>query len=114
MDNPDRIPSWEDLRLFLAIVRSGTLTGAAENVQLSQPTLGRRLQALEALYGQLLLQRTTKGYVTTEAGQIVVDHAQRMEDETLTLSRQLQGGNNHLRGMLRLSSSEWFARHVLT
>ncbi|MGO7209063.1 LysR family transcriptional regulator, partial [Rhizobium ruizarguesonis] len=54
---------WSDLRLFLAIARFGTLGEAARNSGLTQPTMGRRLRALEASLGQTLFQRTTDGFV---------------------------------------------------
>jgi DNA-binding transcriptional LysR family regulator len=114
MDEPKPGFSWEDLRLFLAIAHHRTLTAAAVALGVSQPTLGRRLQALEMLFSQPLLQRTRSGYVPTEAGQVVLQHAERIEQETLALSRHLQGGDARLAGLLRVSSSEWFARYVLT
>ena len=49
---------WSDLRIFLAIAREGTLGGAARRLGLTQPTMGRRLRALETAVGQTLFQRT--------------------------------------------------------
>lgn len=106
--------SWDDLRLFLAIVRAGTLTGAAKAEGLSQPTLGRRLQQIEAQAGQPLLQRSGGRFVPTEAGRIAAAAAMRMEEEAQALDRRLYASGQALSGLLRLSSSEWFARHVLT
>lgn len=106
--------SWDDLRLFLAIVRAGTLTGAAKAEGLSQPTLGRRLQQIEVQAGQPLLQRSAGRFVPTEAGRIAAAAATRMEEEAQALDRRLYASGQALSGLLRLSSSEWFARHVLT
>jgi DNA-binding transcriptional LysR family regulator len=48
---------WGDLRIFLAIAREGTLGAAARKLGQSQPTMGRRLRALEQSVGQTLFQR---------------------------------------------------------
>ena len=109
----DAIP-WDDLRLFLAILRAGTLTATAKLEGLSQPTLGRRLQQLEARVGQPLLRRSEGRFIATEAGRTLAASATRMEAEAYALDRLLFAGGEALSGLLRLSSSEWFARHVLT
>jgi DNA-binding transcriptional LysR family regulator len=104
---------WDDLRLFLAIARAGTLTAAAETLRLSQPTAGRRLRALEDVCGCALFQRNPAGLQLTDEGEIMLLHAERMEEEALALQRQFAGADGALQGHLRLSSSEWFATHVL-
>jgi DNA-binding transcriptional LysR family regulator len=105
---------WSDLRVFLAIARSGTLGAAARRIGQTQPTMGRRLRALEAALGQTLFQRTREGFVLTEEGSAVLAHAERIEEETLALQRALAGQQQQLSGMLRISSSDWFGVHVLT
>jgi hypothetical protein len=52
---------WGDLRVFLAIAREGTLGAAARELGQTQPTMGRRLRALEAAVGHTLFQRTANG-----------------------------------------------------
>ena len=49
---------WSDIRVFLAIVRGGSLGAAARSVGSTQPTMGRRLRALEQAIGSTLFQRT--------------------------------------------------------
>lgn len=104
---------WDDLRLFLAIARAGTLTAAAERLQLSQPTAGRRLRGLEQACGVALFQRTPAGFRLTDEGAAMLPRAERMEEETLALERQFVGSDRALQGQLRLSSSDWFGRIVL-
>ncbi|EPE99826.1 LysR family transcriptional regulator [Rhizobium grahamii CCGE 502] len=108
-----RIVEWSDLKLFLAIARQGTLGAAARSLGLTQPTMGRRLRALEVSLGQTLFQRTADGFVLTDEGTAVFAHAERMEEEALGLERELAGQSRQLSGFLRLSSSEWFGAHVL-
>lgn len=105
---------WGDLRIFLAIAREGTLGAAARKLGQSQPTMGRRLRALEAAVDQTLFQRTGEGFVLTDEGTAVLAHAERMEEEALAFERQLAGQHQQLDGMLRISSSDWFGVHLLT
>jgi len=105
---------WNDLRLFLAVARGGTLGAAARSTGLTQPTMGRRIRALEASVGDVLFQRTTEGFILTEEGQTVLAHAERMEEEALALDRQLAGGDQGLTGIIRLSCSDWFGTTLLT
>ena len=104
---------WSDLRVFLAIAREGTLGAAARTLGQTQPTMGRRLRALEEATGQVLFQRTSDGFVLTDEGAAVLHHAQRMEEEALALQRQLAGQQQHLDGVLRVTSSDWFGEYVL-
>lgn len=104
---------WSDLRIFLAIAREGTLGAAARKLGQSQPTMGRRLRELERSLGQTLFQRTADGFVLTDEGTSVLVHAERIEEETNALERQLAGHNRQLDGLLRISSSDWFGAHLL-
>lgn len=105
---------WSDLRIFLAVAREGTLGGAARKLGQTHPTMGRRVRALEESAGQALFQRTSAGYVLTDAGAAVLVHAERIEEEMLALERELAGQEQQLEGLLRVSSSDWFGVHVLT
>jgi DNA-binding transcriptional LysR family regulator len=104
---------WNDLRVFLAVAREGSLGAAARKLSQSQPTMGRRLRALEAATGQTLFQRTPSGFVLTHEGAAILAHAQRIEQETLAIERTLTGTEQHLDGFLRVTSSEWFGATVL-
>jgi DNA-binding transcriptional LysR family regulator len=105
---------WSDVRIFLAIARSGTLGAAARRVGQTQPTMGRRLRALEEALGHVLFQRTSDGFVLTDEGAAVLSYAERMEEEALGFTRALAGKEAQLTGLLRVSSSDWFGIHVLT
>lgn len=105
--------NWDDVRVFLAIARTGTLGAAGRLLRQSQPTMGRRLKALEASLGQVLFQRTPGGFVLTDEGSAVLAHAERMESDAMSFTRQLDGTDTQLEGMLRVSASDWFGLHVL-
>lgn len=104
---------WNDVRIFLAVARAGTLAGAARTLKLSQPTMGRRVKALEKQTGQVLFQRTIDGFVLTEEGASVVAIAEQMEESSLAMERRLAGEMQRLEGTLRVSSADWFGAWVL-
>lgn len=106
--------NWSDVRIFLAIARRGTLGAAAKYVGQTQPTMGRRLRALEEALGHTLFQRTSDGFVLTDEGAAVLSYAERMEEDALGFVRALTGKETQLTGLLRVSSSDWFGIHVLT
>lgn len=104
---------WSDVRIFLAIARTGTLGAAARALQLSHPTVGRRLRALEQATGHTLFQRTADGFIPTEEGNAVIALAEQMEEGALAIERRLAGQEQDLRGTLRISSAQWFGAYVL-
>jgi DNA-binding transcriptional LysR family regulator len=114
MGNPLRDLEWSDLPIFLAIAREGTLGAAARLLKQTQPTMGRRLRALERSAGTTLFQRTSDGFVLTDEGQSLFAHAVRMEEEAHAMQRELAGSVKGLDGLLRLSCSDWFGTTVLT
>ncbi len=77
------------LRLFRAVARDGTLTGAARALNLSQSALSTQIKTLEASLGHDLFERRGRGLILTEAGRIALDHAEAIfrtaEDLTATL-----------------------------
>ena len=104
---------WSDVRIFLAVARTGTLGAAARALDLSHPTIGRRLRALEACMGQVLFQRTADGFVLTEEGAAILPVAEQMEDSALAIERRLTGEQQNLEGTLKVSSADWFGAYVL-
>src|SRR5262245_20231429 len=104
---------WNDVEIFLAIARRGTLGAAAKSLGVTQPTMGRRLKVLEQALGQTLFQRTADGFLLTDEGSAALAHAERMEEEALGLQRELGGRETEICGTLRLSSSDWFGAHIL-
>lgn len=79
------------LRLFRAVARDGTLTGAARALNLSQSALSTQIKALEASLGHDLFERRGRGLVLTEAGRIALDHADAIFRTAEDLSATLHG-----------------------
>ena len=76
--------------------------------------MGRRLRALERDVGATLFQRTGEGFILTGEGAAIFAHAERIEEETQSLLRQLGAEDQALQGLLRISSSDWFGAHLLS
>ncbi len=104
---------WDDLRFFLALSRHGSLSAAAKVLHVSQSTVGRRLNSLEAALAVRLLNRTPDGYVPTLAGVDVREKAELLEAEAIALERDVAGRDTRLRGLVRVTCAETLAAHIL-
>ena len=100
---------WDDIRIFLAVARKGSITGAARDLGVNHSTVSRRIAAFEESLGTRLFDRVSSGYELTSAGKDMVPSAQRMEEEALTMDRQLFGRDEELSGELRVSTAGPFA-----
>ena len=106
---------WNNLRLVLAVKRAASLTGAAKALGIDHSTVFRRLNALEERVGVRLFERLPGGsYEATAAGERMAAVAERMEDETLALDRDIAGRDYRPSGRLRVTSSETLAYRMLT
>jgi DNA-binding transcriptional LysR family regulator len=81
---------WRDLNLFLTAVEAGSLTKASARTGLSQPTLGRRLRALETVLGLPLAHRRTDRLEPTEVGAACAAIARDMRDKAEAAARLAQ------------------------
>lgn len=110
-----RMDDWNDLRLVLAVKRAASLTSAAKALGIDHSTVFRRLNALEDRLGVRLFERLPGGaYEATSAGARMAAAAERMEDETLALDRDITGRDSRPSGRLRVTSSETLAYRLLT
>lgn len=100
---------WNDVRVFLAVARSGTLSGAARQLELDQSTVGRRVAALEASAGARLFDRRQHGYLLTAAGEAVLDAAKAIEEQAFGIERKLLGRDERVEGLVRIATSDSFA-----
>lgn len=82
-------PNWDDIRIFLAVARTGSLTEAARRLGLSQPTIGRHLRSLEALAGARLFDRLPNRLALTGRGRALLQAAGGMEEGAGALLREL-------------------------
>lgn len=104
---------WDNTRIFLAIHRAGTLRGAAVLLDIDQATVGRRLAALEQSLNATLFLRTPSGYLPTPAGEAAARSAERMEAAAHQLQREMQGIDNRLAGLVRVTTTDTMAVHFV-
>lgn len=109
--NNDPLP--EDLRVFCAVVRKASFTGAAEELGGSPSFVTKRVQVLEASLGTRLLHRTTRRVVVTEAGERVYHWALKILDDVDHLVEEIGVTRRTPRGTLRVCSSFGFGRRVV-
>jgi DNA-binding transcriptional LysR family regulator len=105
-----------DLRLieaFVAVARHGTLTKAAEELYLAQPSVTARIQALEAELGQKLLARSRRGVVLTEAGARFLRHAERVLREIDEGRQELADLSAGRRGRLVIGAAPAISAYFL-
>ena len=114
MHGYDPLRDWADIRLFLAIFDRGSLVGAAEHLGLTQPTVGRRLSAMENRYGTPLFARAGRRMQLTDAGKAILDSARRMELEMFAIERNLEAQSTALRGEVTISATEGTGTEWLT
>tara|TARA_R110002167_G_scaffold137327_9_gene324271 strand:+ start:549 stop:1460 length:912 start_codon:yes stop_codon:yes gene_type:complete len=103
---------WDDLRIFLAVARDGSLSAAARQLKVSQPTVGRRLGALEASLSTRLFDRRPDGFVLTPAGSELLPMAEQMERAADGVERKQASFANSLKGTVRLSIYEIMAQFL--
>ncbi|MGV2863426.1 LysR family transcriptional regulator [Achromobacter sp. ESBL13] len=95
-------PDWQDIRVFLALGRYGSLSAAARALSTNHSTISRRLRSLEATLGETLVERRPEGYVLTPAGTHALAAASDMEAAVHTLGRG--GSDGALRGLVRINA----------
>lgn len=98
------------LRLFRAVARDGTLTGAARGLNISQSAVSSQIKALEASLGHDLFERRGRSLVLTEAGRIALDHADEIFRAADDLSETLKSAESR-RSVLRVGALATLSRN---
>src|SRR6056297_1906511 len=114
MNGNDPLRDWADIRLFLAIVDHGSLVAAAEQLDITQPTVGRRRAAMEKRFGTHLFVRAGRRMQLTDAGASILESARRMEREMLAIARSIQVQSTELCGEVTVSATEGTGTEWLT
>ena len=104
---------WDDLRIGLAIARSGSLSAAARTLGLNHATVWRRLKGLETALAVRLFDRRAEGYVATAAGDELRRAAEIMEMAINDLDLRITGRDLRLTGTVRLSTLDSIAWTML-
>ena len=104
--------NWDDLRVFLAVARTGSLSGAARFLNVQHSTVSRRMQKMEQRLGARLVERKQSGYELTNAGENVKQAALRIETEVLGVDGVVSNRDANLVGPLRVTAINNMASSV--
>ena len=104
---------WTLTRSFLAVAETGSLSAAARQLGLSQPTLGRHISELEAQLGLTLFHRQVRGLALTDQALPLLPHARAMRDAAAGMSLTAAGQDSALSGTVRLTASRIVAHYIL-
>jgi DNA-binding transcriptional LysR family regulator len=110
------LTDWTLVRSFLAVIRRGSLSGAARATGLTQPTVGRHIDQLEQALGVALFTRSPGGLIPTEAARNLVAHAEGIEGAVGGLERAASASatsSEGIRGTVRVTASEIMGLAVL-
>lgn len=105
--------NWDNLRLFLAVVRAQSAQEAARRLSIDHSTVTRRLHRLEKELGARLFERTPAGHVLTTAGHRLLEHVERMESSMALVGEEVGGESHALTGQVRLGATEGFGSFFL-
>ena len=108
-----RSPDWDLYQSLHAVVRAGSLSGAARALGLSQPTVGRHIEQLEQALGQPLFTRSPQGLRPTELAQALAPSLEAMASAAETTLREASGEADAASGVIRLTASEVIGTEVL-
>ena len=106
-------PSWDDQRVFLAVLEGGSLSAAARTLGLTQPTVRARLEALEQALGVALFTRSFQGLQPTDHARTLHAHVRAMDHASRAFLRAASAAAGEVRGTVRLSVAELVGVEVL-
>ncbi|WP_460134714.1 LysR family transcriptional regulator [Pseudomonas sp. S1_E04] len=104
---------WELYRSFLAVLKEGSLSGAARQLGITQPTVGRHIAALETALGVVLFTRSPTGLLPTAVAHTLRAHAETMERTAAALERAASSQGEDVHGVVRVSASDVVGVEVL-
>lgn len=104
---------WNLIRTFVAVADGGSLTAAADALQLSQPTVGRQINELESALGLTLFSRGRGGMQLSESGQSLIGEARQVAREAERFAIKAAGNDHSPSGTVRITASEVVAAHLL-
>jgi len=104
---------WNLVRSFLAVIEAGTLSGAARATGVSQPTLGRHIDDLEARAGLVLFGRGRSGMIPTQAALRLAEEATAMRDSAAAFAMAAADQETRVEGVIRITASRVMSTYVL-
>ncbi len=105
--------NWDDLRLFLAVAREQSLSGAGKILRLDPATLGRRMARVEADIGVALFVKSPTGYALTDAGAQLLARAEQAEQAMRGATAEVAEASDALSGQIRIGAPDGCANFLL-
>ncbi|WP_282060023.1 LysR family transcriptional regulator [Roseobacter litoralis] len=105
--------NWDDLRIFLAVARDNSLSGAGKRLRLDPATVGRRIQKLETSLQTVLFTKSPQGYALTETGQALLARAEQAETAMRAAVAELPEQSDRLSGQIRIGAPDGAANYLL-
>ncbi|APZ54407.1 LysR family transcriptional regulator [Salipiger abyssi] len=106
--------NWDDLRIFLAVARGDSLSGAGRALRMDPATVGRRVARLEESLGQPLFAKSPQGYALTEAGARLLSHAETAERALGQGTQAVRGAAGEgMSGQIRIGAPDGCANFLL-
>ena len=105
--------SWDFYRTFLAVLTTGSLSGAARELGMTQPTVGRHMDSLEEAVGHPLFTRSQQGLLPTEQALALKPYAESLAATTAAMGRLASGDLASISGSVRIGASEVVGVEVL-
>jgi DNA-binding transcriptional LysR family regulator len=112
MVTPDEL-DWDDVRLFLAVLRAGSMRSASHDLGVSRPTVARRLSGLEERLGVALFDRRADGLHRTPAAVLLEPRAEAVEEAVQGLARAARGADPEIQGTIRVTVPPIVAHELL-
>jgi DNA-binding transcriptional LysR family regulator len=104
---------WDDMRVFLAVARTESLSRAGKALRLDPATVGRRIARLEEALVAHLFAKSPQGYALTDAGQRLLAHAVAAEQAMASARDEMSGGSGQLSGQIRIGAPDGCANYLL-
>ena len=109
--------NWDLLRVFKIVAELGSMSAAAVRLGESPPTISRRMADLEQQLNTELLKRTTRGVEVTEAGKLLLRHANTISDAMDAIQMEVSDHDAPVEGKIHLATGDglgpyWIARNL--
>jgi len=104
---------WDDIRFFLEVARSGSISAASRALKVNHTTVSRRILSLESKHGIRLFERHKDGYQMTEAADAIYQQAVEIEAQNQQISRTLFGQDTRLEGPISLTMPHDIFENIL-
>ena len=104
----------QTMQYYLAVVREGTISAAAQTLHVAQPSLSRQMKELEEELGVTLFERGNRRITLTEEGMVLRKRAQEMVALMQLTKEEVSTIRNHISGTVRIGAGESVSFHYLS